>query len=239
MIIGIGGGEIRGWSFKTKDDNQELYQTAKIDKEIVKLSNKVNPKVLFIGTAYKENPFYFNAIKNIYENLNCNVDELLILDKEVDIQEVKEKVFSSDIIYVGGGNTKFMFDEWKKIDLDKILIEAYEKGIIMAGFSAGCYCYFDYNYELIEGLKLIHGIVCVHYNEKNEEKRKEFFENIKSTNLPGIALDNGTAIKYNEDNTYEIVKSIEDAKAYQIKYIDNDFEIKELEEYTKYVDGLL
>lgn len=234
MIIGIGGGEIKGWSFKTKDDNQSLYQTEKIDKEIVKLSNKENPKMLFIGTASRENPFYFKAIKNIYENLNCVLDNLEILNKEIDIEEIEEKILSSDIIYIGGGNTKFMFDEWKKINLDKILSEAYKQGIVMAGFSAGCYCYFDYNYELIEGLKVIHGIVCVHYDEKSEEKKNEFFENIKKTNLLGIALDNGTAIKYNEDNTYEIIKNIEDAKAYQIKYIDNDFEIKELEEYIKY-----
>ena len=234
MIIGIGGGEIKGWSFKTKDGNQSLYQTEKIDKEIVRLSNKENPKMLFIGTASRENPFYFKAIKNIYENLNCVVDNLEILNKEIDIEEIEEKILSSDIIYVGGGNTKFMFDEWKKINLDKILSEAYKRGIVMAGFSAGCYCYFDYNYELIEGLKIIHGIVCVHYNEKNEEKRKEFYENIKKTNLLGFALDNSTAIKYNEDNTYEIIKNIEDAKAYQIKYVDNDFEIKELEEYIKY-----
>ena len=234
MIIGIGGGEIKGWSFKTKDDNKSLYQTEKIDKEIVKLSNKENPKMLFIGTASRENPFYFKAIKNIYENLNCVLDNLEILNKEIDIEEIEEKILSSDIIYIGGGNTKFMFDEWKKINLDKILSEAYKQGIVMAGFSAGCYCYFDYNYELIEGLKIIHGIVCVHYDEKSEEKKNEFFENIKKTNLLGIALDNGTAIKYNEDNTYEIIKNIEDAKAYQIKYIDNDFEIKELEEYIKY-----
>lgn len=234
MIIGIGGGEIKGWSFKTKDDNKSLYQTEKIDKEIVKLSNKENPKMLFIGTASRENPFYFKAIKNIYENLNCVLDNLEILNKEIDIEEIEEKILSSDIIYIGGGNTKFMFDEWKKINLDKILSEAYKQGIVMAGFSAGCYCYFDYNYELIEGLKVIHGIVCVHYDEKSEEKKNEFFENIKKTNLLGIALDNGTAIKYNEDNTYEIIKNIEDAKAYQIKYIDNDFEIKELEEYIKY-----
>lgn len=234
MIVGIGGGEIKGWSFKTKDNNQYLYQTEKIDKEIVKLSPKAKPKVLFIGTASKENPFYFKAIKDIYENLNCDVDKLELLKEKIDIDKIKTKIFSSDIIYVGGGNTKFMFEEWSKINLDKILLEAYNKGIIMAGFSAGCYCWFDYNYELIEGLKLIHAVVSVHYEEKSEEKRKDFYDAIKNKNLPGIALENGTAIKYFEDNTFEVIKSIETAKAFLIKYIDNNFEIMELEENMKY-----
>lgn len=234
MIIGIGGGEIKGWSFKTKDDNQELYQTEKIDKQIVKLSNKENPKLLFIGTASRENPFYFKAIKNIYENLNCNVDNLEILNKEININDIEEKILSSDIIYIGGGNTKFMFEKFKDLGIDEIIIKAYNKGILMTGFSAGCYAYFNLNYEMLEGLKIINGIVCVHYDEKSEEKKNEFFENIKKTNLPGIALDNGTAIKYNENKTFEIIKSLEKANAYMIKYINNKFEKVKLEENIKY-----
>ena len=65
-LVLIGGGEIKGWNFETKDSNQELYQTENIDKNIVELSNKENPKMLFIGTASREREGYFEAIKNIY-----------------------------------------------------------------------------------------------------------------------------------------------------------------------------
>lgn len=234
MIIGIGGGEIRDWSFKTKDDNQKLYQTEKIDKEIVRLSNKENPKLLFIGTASRENPYYYKAIKNIYENLNCKVDNLELINKEINIKEIEEKILSSDIIYIGGGNTKFMFEKWKELGIDKIIIEAYNKGILMSGFSAGCYAYFNLNYEMLEGLNIINSIICVHYDEKSDEKKNQFFENIKKTNLLGIALDNGTAIKYNEDKTFEIIKSIENANAYIIRFENNKFEKIKLEENIKY-----
>ena len=47
-LVLIGGGEIKGWNFKTKDSNQNLYQTEKIDKTIVSLSNKENPKLLLL-----------------------------------------------------------------------------------------------------------------------------------------------------------------------------------------------
>ena len=67
-LVTIGGGLIKGYNFETKDDKQLFYQTESIDKEIVKLSNKKNPKLLFIGTASKENILYYKAIKNIYEN---------------------------------------------------------------------------------------------------------------------------------------------------------------------------
>lgn len=232
-IIAIGGGEIRGWNFKTKDHNQKLYQTENIDKEIVRLSGKNNPKLLFIGTASKENPIYFDAIKKIYEKLGCIVEPLNILNENINIEAIKQKVLSIDIIYIGGGNTKFMLNEWRKIHLDKILIEAYNKGIVMAGFSAGCYCWFKYNYELIEGLNIINCISCVHYNEKNEEKRKEFYNTIKDNNMIGIALENGTAIEYIDDNL-KIIKSIKDSNAYKIKYCNNDYICEELKEGIEY-----
>lgn len=232
-IVAIGGGEISGWNFKTKDENQELYQTKAIDEEVFKLANKSNPKFLFIGTATRENKTYYNAIRSIYERLGCKVSLLEILNKYINIEEIKNTILSSDIIYIGGGNTKFMLEEWQKINLDKILLEAYNKGIVIAGFSAGAYVCFSYNYELIEGLDIIKAISCVHYNEKSEEKKKKFYEAIKDTNILGIALENGTALEYLEGK-YKIIKSIKDAKAYKIGYIKEELIIEELKENIEY-----
>lgn len=226
-LVTIGGGRIKGWNFDTKNSDQEIYETENIDKEIVKLSEKENPKLLFIGTASKENPIYFNAIKNIYEDLGC-VAECLEIISNNDLGKIREKVLSSDIIYIGGGNTRFMLQEWERVGLKEILLEAYNKGIVMSGFSAGTYCWFKYNYELIEGFNLINAIVCVHYDEKSEEKKKQFFEVIKNNNMIGIALDNGTALEI-INNRFKVIKSIENANAYIIKYVNGDIKIETIE----------
>ena len=227
-LVLIGGGEIKGWNFETKDSNQELYQTEIIDQEIVKLAGKENPKMLFIGTASREREGYFEAIKNIYSSLGCQVDCLKMTDSNI-----KEKILNSDIIYIGGGNTKFMLSEWEKVNLKEYLLEAYDKGIVLSGFSAGAYCWFKYNYEMIEGFGLIDAIICVHYEDKTEEKINEFYTNVKSNNLPGIALYNGVALRYSE-NKFEIIKSIKDAKAFKISYSNGKFIKEELLENTIY-----
>ena len=227
-LVLIGGGEIKGWNFETKDSNQELYQTEIIDQEIVKLAGKENPQMLFVGTASREREGYFEAIKNIYSSLGCQVDCLKMTDSNI-----KEKILNSDIIYIGGGNTKFMLSEWEKVNLKEYLLEAYDKGIVLSGFSAGAYCWFKYNYEMIEGFGLIDAIICVHYEDKTEEKINEFYTNVKSNNLPGIALYNGVALRYSE-NKFEIIKSIKDAKAFKISYSNGKFIKEELLENTIY-----
>lgn len=214
-LVAIGGGQIPKWSFETRDNQQEKYETKEIDEEIVRLSNKQNPKLLFIGTASQENPYYFQAINGIYSNLNCYVSELRILNNEVTREEIENKILNTDIIYIGGGNTRYMLEQWKKYKIQNFFNEAYEKGIVMAGYSAGSYCMFEYNYELIQGMNWIEAINCVHYDEKSEKKKQQFKKNIIEKGKIGIALENGTALEVIE-NRYRIIKSIKTAKAYQI-----------------------
>lgn len=205
------------------------------------MSQKKNPKLLFIGTASSENSIYFNALKNIYEKLGCAVEELKLFGEteieipliETRIDEIRQKILLADIIYIGGGNTKRMLNKWSEFGIGQMIMEAYENGIIVSGFSAGCYSFFKYNYELIEGLGIINAIICVHYDEKSEEKKKQFLESIKEKQLTGIALDNGVAIYY-FDNKFKIVKSIKNAKAYKFNYKNSGVEKEELEEGIEY-----
>lgn len=117
-LVAIGGGQIPKQSFETRDSQQERYETKEIDEEIVRLSNKQNPKLLFIGTASKENPYYFQAINEIYSRMNCNVNELRILNSKVTREEIENKILNTDIIYIGGGNTRYMLEQWKNIEYE-------------------------------------------------------------------------------------------------------------------------
>ncbi len=137
------------------------------------------------------------------------------LKDEVTREEMEKKILNTDIIYIGGGNTRYMLEKWREYDIQTFLKKAYEKEIVLAGYSAGSYCMFEYNYELIQGMNLITAINCVHYDEKSEEKKQEFKKNIFEKGKVGIALENGIALEIIEDR-YRIIKSIKTAKAYRI-----------------------
>lgn len=217
-LVCIGGGEIP----RIKNGIKLPYQTREIDEEIVRLSGKKNPKILFIGTASSHSYDYYLVIREVFEKIGGIVTNLDLLTENIDMEKIEEHIFNTDIIYIGGGNTRFMLEKWRELGVDKLLIEAYNKGIVCSGLSAGSYCWFKCNYDLIEGLGLINAVNCVHYEQKDNETKQKFLKVIKDYNLTGYALENCTALEI-IDGKEKIIKSNPNKNAYKIYYEDGEY----------------
>ncbi len=217
-IIAIGGGEI-GRPGKP-------VETTKIDQEIIALSLKKNPKVLFIPTASRDSRLYVETFqKQFGERLSCQVDTLLLYDKRTTTNQIKGKIASADIIYVGGGNTLNMMRFWKKRGVDVLLKNAAERGTVLSGVSAGAICWFTYgnsdsrktknpeaDYIRVRGLGLIPLYGCPHYN--TEAERQSSMKNILAHGGIAIGLDNCAALEIRND-TYRIISSKPGADGYK------------------------
>lgn len=186
-------------------------ETLEIDKSIVKLSNKKNPTLLVIGTASRYNDSYFDVVKYHFENrLNCKVERF---NESIDIES---QIMSADIIYISGGDTRYMLQQWKKTATDNVLIKAYNAGIIIAGCSAGAICWFDYydnfdyedetNFEpkLLNGLGLIKGLAVPHYDAISENQKiiiKKLSLNIKNV----YNIKNVQSITFKNEKVFQII----------------------------------
>ncbi len=240
IIVAVGGGEIKD------------LETFKIDKVIVGLTEKKNPKALFIPTASGDAEGYWDVFHEVYGNkLGCNTDVLYLINETLDESEIKEKILNSDLIYVGGGNTLNMMEIWKENNVDKYLKEAWDKNIVLSGLSAGSICWFKYghsdsqafseneewSYIKVDGLGFIDAFHCPHFNEYIREKdfknMLKYYKNIK-----GIALENNSAIIFVNDK-YRIISSKEEANAYMIfnkngeiisEIIEEDIKLKNIGE---------
>ena len=212
-LVCIGGGEIPRY----KDRIILPYETKEIDEEIVRLSNKSNPKFLFISIASSHPEEYFEGIKKVYENLGCIVSHL---DISKSPKEIENGILSTDIIYIGGGNTKHLVEVLKEKAIDKMLIKAYERGIVCSGLSAGSYCWFNCNYDLIEGMNVVNAVNCVHYDQKDKIAKEKLYSVIKEKGLVGYAIDNCVALEF-INNDIKVVKSNNNMNAYKIIYNDN------------------
>jgi dipeptidase E len=220
-IVAIGGGEIR------------TRGTAAIDREIIRLSNKKNPKLLFIPTASSDSERYWKHVQEYFgEFLKCKTDVLFLIREQPSKEQIRRKILGADIIYVGGGNTLLMMRVWRRLGVDKLLMSAYENGTVLSGISAGSICWFDsghsdsmsfYNprkwkYINVRGLGLIRGIHCPHYNgmTRGVPRRKHFRDMIRKTGGTGIAIENNCAIEFIDGRLYRVISSKSYSRAYRL-----------------------
>jgi dipeptidase E len=230
-IVAIGGGEI--------GRPGHSIETLKVDKEILKLTEKKRPTLLFVPTASGDSESYFHVVQNYFgKKLGCKTDVLYLTKKRLFNQEIRNKIFSADIIYVGGGNTFRMMRVWKRYSVDKILRQAHNKGIVLSGLSAGAICWFKYgnsdsrkakNPEAslikVSGLNLVGGLLCPHYDFEKGRK-PDLKKMMRKTSGVSIALDNCAAIEIVDDK-YRIISSKSSAKVYRCfwnknKYIEEE-----------------
>lgn len=201
-----------------------------IDKEIIKLTKKKNPRILYIPTAGGDDLCYCDFFKSIYEGkFGCRFDTLFLVRDTPSEDETREKVFASDIVYVEGGSIFRLMDYFKKFNMDKVLKEAYKREIVLAGKSAGALCWGRYYFENdntkdleidefnkgmeIECLKLLDFTICPHYNVEGYSERLEAM--VKAHSVVGIALDNNCAIEI-IDNNYRVIAANDNANAYKV-----------------------
>lgn len=238
-IIAIGGGEI--------GRPGHPIETSEIDKEIIRRTDKQKPNLLFIPTASSDSEGYVQVITDYFgKKLGCEIDVLYLIKEKPTKIDIERKVFRADIIYVGGGNTLKMMKVWRACSLDKILLEAHKKGIILSGVSAGAVCWFKYansdsrksinpeaDYIKVKGLNLINALYCPHYNFEKERKAGLKIMMKKTAGI-ALAFDNCTAIEIIADK-YRILSSKNTANAYKVYWKKGKFyeqKIEKTEEFS-------
>jgi dipeptidase E len=219
-IIAIGGGEIGRQGYP--------IETTEIDEQIIVLSGKKKPNVLFLPTASNDNSAYSQVFKKHYaEHLGSKVDVLDLWSKPTKAS-VKTALANADIIYVGGGNTLKMMTLWRRTGVDELLTEAYQNGTILTGVSAGAICWFwaglsdsrsytskgkTWDYVKVRGLNIKNLLICPHYDA--EPKRRPALKNsLKGSARTAIALDNCAALDI-KDDMFRILSSKRGAIAHK------------------------
>ena len=220
-IIAIGGG---GFTHQVDES---------LDQFILDQSKRYNNKIGFLATASKDDKEKINLFYKRFEKTDS---ELSHFNLTSNVDGFTEWIFSKDIIYIGGGNTVFMLDIWKKYKLENIFKDAYKKGIILSGVSAGAVCWFEWilsdsvgpGFNPIRGINLISGSCTPH--SSNIERINQFALNIKNNKLPkGIAIDDGVAVVFIDGKPTDVYSSRKNHKAY---FLDKNKKIN-LKEYIK------
>jgi len=184
---------------------------------------KENPRVLFVPTASGDSSQYITYFYEAFNQLACEPHHLSLFNppKRVSLEEY---VLSHDVIYVGGGNTKNLLVLWKAWGLDVIMRKAWEKGIVLAGTSAGSLCWFEqgitdslpHALTVLDGLGFLPGSNCPHYNDESE-RRPSYQTFIQSGEIKsGVAQDQCVALHYRGTDLYQALISQPNQCAYDV-----------------------
>lgn len=198
-------------------------------KEIIKLTGKERPKICFLPTASGDSERSIIRWYELVHDLSVEPSVQRVWISSYDQKVSFEKtLLSMDAIVVGGGNTLNMMAIWKAQGIDKVLKKALERGIILAGGSAGSLCWFEngttdsrpIELSVVEGLGFLPFSHCPHYDSE-KYRRPLYHKNIENGIFkPGYAMDNNAGIIFKNGKPYKIVSIDEKSNCYFVSRED-------------------
>ena len=173
-----------------------------------KLTGKTRPKLLYLPTASADSQsgiiswFRSCAPLDVYPLAQ---DSFIASTRQT--QSWEDVLLSVDGIVASGGNTLNQQAIWKAQGIDVILRQAWDRGIVLGGASAGSLCWFEEGttdsrpkeLTTVKCLGFLKGSHCPHY-DREPARRPLYRKLIASGEMkPGYACDNDAGI-YFEDN---------------------------------------
>ena len=211
-IIAIGGG---GFG---RNPNKPV-----IEDYIVNLSPSKKPKIAFFPTASAEDSSYIVNFYTAFSKLDCKAQHISLFKKTPDLKTI---INESDIIYIGGGNTKSMLAVFREWNLDQLIIEAYKHGKILCGVSAGAICWFEkgitdswaHGLRVLDCMNVLKGVCCPHYD--GEANRRPSVKNfLKNKTIDEcLCIEDGAAVHYENDTLKTAISFYKEKNAYQVNY---------------------
>lgn len=207
IILGVNTSNL--FSQSDKIDQKILVTGGVFDKTYIKylakLTGKTNPKICFMPSATGDNPQNIIAWYTKCEDLEVRPYVLkTFIASYSSPKSFEEVIMSMDAIVVGGGNTLNMIAIWKAQGIDIALKKAYEKGIVMAGGSAGSLCWFKggstdsrpKELSIVECLGFLKYSHSPHY--LNEVGRRPLYEKLilEGKLGPGYACDDSAGLYF-------------------------------------------
>ena len=194
-----------------------------LERYILEVSGKRRPRVAFVPTASGDDPSYILRFYQSYSRLTPALSHLPFFRRTP--ADLREFVFSNDVLHVGGGNTKSMLAVWREYGFDRILREAWERGIVLCGSSAGSICWFTEGVtDSIAGpltrldcLGFLPGSNCPHYD--GEKDRRPAYQRMVRSGViaDGYAADDGVGLHFMNQRMHRAVSARRKSKAYRVE----------------------
>jgi peptidase E len=194
----------------------------------LRLSGVARPRVCFLATAGGDNDSEIAGYYSAFAGCDDAIVSHLELFLMPNVADPAAHLLSQDVIWVGGGSVANLLAVWRAHGLDAAFREAWERGVVLAGVSAGSLCWHvggttdSFGLDLrpvTNGLGLLPHSNGVHYD--SEKQRRPLFQRLVGDGtLPdGYATDNGVGLHYIGTELHEVVSETPGAMGYRVERI--------------------
>lgn len=156
------------------------------------LTGRSAPAVCLLPTANEPNSgWLLDAYRRLAEA--GAVPSHITLFPQPNVADPAELLLSQDLVFVGGGSVANLAALWRVHGLDSALGRAWERGVVLAGTSAGAICWFEGGTTdsfgptlraFRDGLGLLAGSFSPHYGQE-PQRRPAFQRMVARGSCPG------------------------------------------------------
>ena len=192
------------------------------------LTGKPRPKICYLPTASADSPSGIISFFRSCASLNVEpcAQESFIASTEQH-QSWEDVFLTMDAIVVSGGNTLNQQAIWKAQGIDAILKQAWDRGIVLGGASAGSLCWFEEGttdsrpkeLSTVQCLGFLKGSHSPHYDR--EPGRRPLYQKLIGSGemKPGYACDNDAGIYFEDNAVTRVVSTRVEAKVYYVSLV--------------------
>ena len=221
-ILAMGGG-----GFTMEPRNHAL------DRHALALARRPVPRICFLPTASGDPIEHISRFHEVFSDLPCEPTDLSLFRLHRRPVDLRRLLLAQDVVYVGGGSMRNMLAIWRVHGLDVILRECWQRGIVLAGLSAGAMCWFEAGVtkstgraEPVAGLGLLPGSLSVHYDGE-PERRPVYLEAVATGAVPeGFGVDDGVGMVWRDRRLERAVSSRPQGRCVRVRR-DGDRAVEE------------
>jgi dipeptidase E len=208
-ILAIGGGGLS-------------ERAAALDDYALELSERDQPRVCLLPSA---GPAAGEQIARFYDVFGGRAHPShLSLDRATTPPDlIRRHLLAQDVVYVGGGGLLNVLSRWRAHGVDRVLREAWQNGVVLAGQSAGSLCWFEAAVTAAggqprpaRGLGLLPASNSVHWTAA-PRRRRAYLDCVADGMPDGWGVDDGAALVFEGTELTGAVAAQPGARAWRIE----------------------
>ena len=200
-----------------------------LERYLLDVAGVPRPRICLLPTAGGDADEQIKRFYAAFRHVPCEPTHISLFRLGMHPLDLRAELLAQDVIYVGGGSLLNLMAVWRAHGVHALLHEAWTRGVLLCGISAGSMCWFEAGVTTSFGaprpalaLGFLRGSNSVHYGSQLH-RRPCFHEAVRHRSVPaGYGVDDGAGLLFAGTRLVEAVSARPDAGAYWVEELGGE-----------------